>query len=158
MTPRQLDELVSYVAALPRPVEVLPSDPAGRRQAIRGKAVFAEAGCANCHTPDLGDVAGVYSDFRLYDLTAKDTASYAVVKTPARLPADHPKADEWKTPPLWGVADSAPYFHDGGSATLEHAIQRHDNHAKNSRQKYRKLPDADRLALLAFLGTLRAPQ
>ena len=32
------------------------------------------------------------------------------------------RSSEWRTPPLWGVADSAPYLHDGRAATLEAAI------------------------------------
>ena len=64
---------------------------------------------------------------------------------------------EWKTPPLWGVADSAPYFHDGGSATLEHAILRHGGDAKTVTAAYKTLPPADQAALVAFLRTLKAP-
>jgi len=33
------------------------------------------------------------------------------------LPDDVARPDEWRTPPLWGVADSAPYLHDGRAAT-----------------------------------------
>lgn len=158
MTARQLDQLVSYVAALPRPIEVLPEDPDKRAAAMRGKTAFAEAGCADCHTPNLGGVEGVYSDFRLYDLEDRKNTSYTIVKLPAEPPSDHPKAGEWKTPPLWGVADSAPYFHDGASTTLTDAIRRHKGSAKISRAKYMKLPAADQQAILAFLGTLRAPR
>ncbi|MGL6096865.1 MAG: di-heme oxidoredictase family protein, partial [Fimbriiglobus sp.] len=63
----------------------------------------------------------------------------------------------WKTPALWGVADSAPYFHDGGSATLEDAIVRHRGEAKGVTAAYQKLPPADKAALVAFLKTLKAP-
>jgi CxxC motif-containing protein (DUF1111 family) len=156
---KQLDALVSYVAALPRPVEIPPDDPAQREEAIRGKSVFGEVGCADCHTPDLGDVQGIYSDFRLYELEPqRSSADYTVVHSPALLPADHPKATEWKTPPLWGVADSAPYFHDGASPTLHDAILRHHGSAKESRRQFNRLSSSDRQALLAFLGTLKAPR
>jgi CxxC motif-containing protein (DUF1111 family) len=158
MTARQLDELVSYVAELPRPVEILPLDAPKREQAIHGKGVFAKVGCADCHTPDLGDATGIYSDFRLYEIEPeKQDPGYAVVRSPVELPGGHPRAGEWKTPPLWGVADSAPYFHDGASPTLQHAIQRHGGSAKQSLKKFKKLPPGDREALMAFLGTLRAP-
>ncbi|MCA9158050.1 MAG: hypothetical protein KDA72_06970 [Planctomycetales bacterium] len=30
---------------------------------------------------------------------------------------------EWKTPPLWGGADSAPYLHDGRAETLFGTLQ-----------------------------------
>jgi CxxC motif-containing protein (DUF1111 family) len=157
MNGKQLDALTSYVAALPRPAEILPGDPTRRQEAISGKLLFAQVGCADCHTPNLGDVEGVYSDFRLYEIEPDRSASYSVVSSPAVLSANHPKASEWKTPPLWGVADSAPYFHDGASLTLTDAILRHNGSAKKSREQFKKLPASDRQALMAFLGTLRAP-
>ena len=72
-------------------------------------------------------------------------------------PPSHPKPSEWKTPPLWGVADSAPYFHDGASPTLHDAIMRHDATARRSKESYKKLLRPKRDALIAFLHTLRAP-
>jgi len=73
------------------------------------------------------------------------------------LPEDYPLPEEWKTPPLWGVADSAPYFHDGGSSTLEAAVLRHRGDAEAVTAAYRQLPGEDRSALIAFLRTLKAP-
>src|SRR5947207_1264795 len=51
----QFKALVAFVDTLPKPVEVLPDDPAGRAAAMHGKEVFAKVGCAVCHTPDLGE-------------------------------------------------------------------------------------------------------
>jgi len=65
---------------------------------------------------------------------------------------------EWRTPPLWGVADSAPYLHDGRAVDLKSAILLHDGQARNIRKRFEKLPARDQDALLEFLGTLRAPQ
>jgi cytochrome c peroxidase len=64
---------------------------------------------------------------------------------------------EWRTPPLWGVADSAPYMHDGRADTLLEAITMHDGEAAGTRDRFLHLPLADRLALIAFLKTLVAP-
>ena len=65
--------------------------------------------------------------------------------------------NEWRTPPLWGVADSAPYFHDGGSATLQDAILRHRGQAKSVLERYTKLSACEQKALtgLQDLMTLR---
>src|SRR5262249_21327613 len=73
------------------------------------------------------------------------------------FPDDHPTAVEWKTPPLWGVADSAPYFHDGHSATLEAAIRRHAGQADGVTKAFCNLSRADQEAMVAFLKTLKAP-
>jgi CxxC motif-containing protein (DUF1111 family) len=56
------------------------------------------------------------------------------------------------------VADSAPYFHDGGSPTLEHAILRHRGDASKVTTTYQALPPSDREAVVVFLRTLKAPR
>ena len=64
---------------------------------------------------------------------------------------------EWRTPPLWGVADSAPYMHDGRAETLLEAISMHDGEGAGTRDRFLQLSVADRNALIAFLKTLVAP-
>src|SRR5262249_4154045 len=79
-----------------------------------------------------------------------------VLKLPGR--PDHlQRPEEWKTPALWGVADSAPYFHDGASPTLDSAITRHRGDAKNVTARYEELGSTGKSALIAFLKTLKAP-
>jgi CxxC motif-containing protein (DUF1111 family) len=65
---------------------------------------------------------------------------------------------EWRTPPLWGLADSAPYLHDGRAATVVEAIALHGGEADASTKKFFAASAADRLAVLEFLKCLRAPQ
>jgi CxxC motif-containing protein (DUF1111 family) len=155
---KQFRALVGFCDTLPRPVEILPEDPRGRDQAERGKVVFAQIGCADCHTPDLGGVSGVYSDFLLHRVVVdgKRTSGYSE-EPPVPLPDDYPQPDEWKTPPLWGVADSAPYFHDGASPTLEVAIRRHKRDAESVTHAFETLDSGDRAAIIGFLKTLKAP-
>ncbi|MEZ6057723.1 MAG: di-heme oxidoredictase family protein [Planctomycetaceae bacterium] len=74
------------------------------------------------------------------------------------FPDDFPRPEEWKTPPLWGVADTAPYMHDGSASTLEQAILAHKGEARKVTKNYQEeIPQADRDALLTFLRTLRTP-
>ena len=108
----------------------------------------------------MGDIHGVYSDFRLYeieDLTPESREYYDTDNLEVPLPHHHPKLAEWKTPPLWGVASSAPYLHDGRAANLEEAIRYHGGEASASRSAFAKLRPADRAALIGFLKTLVAP-
>ncbi|WP_372725665.1 di-heme oxidoredictase family protein [Novipirellula sp.] len=65
---------------------------------------------------------------------------------------------EWRTPPLWGVADSAPYLHDGRAETLEEAVLWHGGEAAAARNRFYDLSRADKDRVLAFLSSLRAPQ
>lgn len=64
---------------------------------------------------------------------------------------------EWKTPPLWGVADSAPYLHDGRAETLVDAIQWHGGEAAPSKRNYLRLNDGQQRLLIVFLNSLKAP-
>lgn len=158
---RQFRALVAFVESLPRPEQVLPESLKELNQVRHGEALFKSVGCADCHTPDIGGVAGVYSDFMLHRVDNPDHPSspgYGDGEPDVPLPTHHPLADEWKTPPLWGVADSAPYFHDGRYATLELAIQAHHGQARHVTKKYMALPQVERSAVVDFLKTLRAPQ
>jgi CxxC motif-containing protein (DUF1111 family) len=153
----QFRALVAFVDTLPRPIEAMPDLHDESQKAERGKALFREVGCAACHTPDVGGVAGIYTDFALHRLDDRSTTSGYRETPPVPMPHDAPLPEEWKTPALWGVADSAPYFHDGGSPTLEAAVLRHHGDAETVTATYRRLAPDDRSAILAFLGTLRTP-
>jgi CxxC motif-containing protein (DUF1111 family) len=162
LTLHQCNQITAFVASLPRPVERLPADPALRDSAVAGKTLFSNTGCADCHTPNLGSVEGLYSDLLLHkmgqDLSGAGSTYYG---TPRQLQnvasAETPGPDEWRTPPLWGVADSAPYLHDGRAKTLEDAIRFHGGQAARSKNNFRNLSPEDQGHLLTFLGTLRAP-
>ena len=65
---------------------------------------------------------------------------------------------EWRTPPLWGVRDSAPYMHDGRAETLLESIAMHDGEAAGTRDRFLNLSYSDREAMLAFLNSLVAPE
>jgi CxxC motif-containing protein (DUF1111 family) len=64
---------------------------------------------------------------------------------------------EWKTPPLWGVRDSYPYFHDGRAPTLRDAIQMHGGEAQRSADEFRELKAEQQEAVVTFLESLVAP-
>lgn len=64
---------------------------------------------------------------------------------------------EWKTPPLWGMRDSAPYLHDGRAATIEEAVGWHGGEALLSAKRFANMPQADRADVLTFFMTLAAP-
>lgn len=156
----QFRALVAFVDTLPRPVAITPETSVLRELTTHGEQVFNEIGCALCHTPSMGGVEGIYSDFLLHRLDdrSKGGRGYSSVEVPpVPLPHEYPLPEEWKTPPLWGVADSAPYFHDGGSPTLESAILRHFGDAESVTARFRARSAGDREALIAFLRSLKAP-
>jgi CxxC motif-containing protein (DUF1111 family) len=160
LTQKQCDQLTAFVASLPQPVERRPTDPGRQASARRGKELFKLAGCAECHTPDLGSVSGIYSDLLLHRMGRELEASgssYGSAAPPPRTPDSGPLPEEWRTPPLWGVAESAPYLHDGRAATLEEAIRLHAGQGARSALYFTRLAQARQDDLIAFLKTLRAP-
>ena len=59
------------------------------------------------------------------------------------------------TEPLWGVATTAPYGHDGRSVTLEQVILRHGGEAQFARDSFAGLDRSNKLFVLDFLNTLQ---
>jgi CxxC motif-containing protein (DUF1111 family) len=160
LTLRQCDELTAFCASLSRPEQRLPDDvtPA---QASAGKALFSKTGCADCHTPKLGNVDGLYSDLLLHSMGQDLVGGGSYGERPAPQqpgsPEEGPSPSEWRTPPLWGVSDSAPYLHDGRAATLPDAIKMHGGQGKQAAVNFEKLSQEHKEQLIAFLRTLRAP-
>jgi CxxC motif-containing protein (DUF1111 family) len=59
-----------------------------------------------------------------------------------------------RTAPLWGLRVRSRLMHDGNSAQLQDAIQRHRGEAAKVTDKFLKLKPADQKAVLAFLQSL----
>jgi CxxC motif-containing protein (DUF1111 family) len=156
--------MIRYVANLPAPVV----HPVGAAE--WGLGIFEAIGCATCHTPSMGGVSGLYSDLLLHDLGDRFRAfgggygggKSEIVDNSSRskdvsTPSGEAGPTEWRTTPLWGVADSAPYLHDGRASTLHEAIILHGGEAEQTSKRYTSLSLGDRQALLAFLHSQVAP-
>jgi CxxC motif-containing protein (DUF1111 family) len=162
LSDQQCAQLTEFIASLPQPVERLPENSKKRERAIEGKKLFSSIGCANCHLPDVGDVKGLYSDLLLHRMgqDLEGGGSYDDPPLPAKQfePGTAPAPGEWRTPPLWGVASSAPYMHDGRASTLQQAIKLHDGQAQRAKHRFESLDAEDQDRLIAFLETLQAPE
>ncbi|MCI0456520.1 MAG: c-type cytochrome [Gemmataceae bacterium] len=161
LTTEQCQQMTAFIAGLVRPTQKLPDDSAARTRVQEGERLFHKVGCADCHTPDLGSVAGLYSDLLLHRMGAELIGGSAYYGDPTPV-ANGPSSsgllpDEWRTPPLWGVADSAPYLHDGRAKTLAEAIQLHRGQAEQSAARFSRLPSSDQARVIEFLKSLRAP-
>jgi CxxC motif-containing protein (DUF1111 family) len=160
LSAEQCEQMTAFIASLPRPIEKTPADARGRQRIDRGRQFFHATGCADCHVPNMGSLEGVYSDLLLHRMgnDLNGGGSY-FSPSPGSLPSPgaEPLPDEWRTPPLWGVADSAPYLHDGRSPTLEDAILKHGGQAKESAARFQNLSAAHQEDMIHFLKSLRAP-
>jgi CxxC motif-containing protein (DUF1111 family) len=169
---QQCDELVAFVASLAPPQERQPLTRKEKDLWAAGAQMFSRVGCAECHLPKLGDVAGIYTDLLLHDMGPEladpaganprvrvllaGTISGAYYGGSQNVFVDNlPETKrQWRTPPLWGVANSAPYLHDGRAATLDDAIRNHGGEAASARKKYESLTSENRGRLLAFLQSV----
>ena len=164
------DKLIAFVAALPRPQRKNPvGDARMTANLSNGESVFHSIGCAECHVPDLGIVNDVFTDLLLHDMgpTLSDPVAAPQVEFAGSAygggprdifePLPSNRTQEWKTPPLWGCADSGPYLHDGRAATLHEAIMLHAGEAEYSRRRYMDIDAGSRSRVLAFLSTLHGP-
>jgi mono/diheme cytochrome c family protein len=158
MTEADLAALTAFVAALPAPKQFI--GPSQRADVAAGRQLFESVRCNECHTPTLGGV-DLYSDLLLHSIGTLNSGTYGIGFSPADLTKSRAKPaqpGEFRTPPLWGVADSSPYLHDGSAATLEEAVVRHGHQAGPSRDLYLKLPPEERRRMITFLESLRAPE
>jgi len=63
-------------------------------------------------------------------------------------------AQVFLTRPLWGLAESAPYLHDGRAPTVHEAIVLHGGEATPARDAYLALDEGGRAAVRVFLASL----
>ncbi len=111
---------------------------------LQGSQLFEQIGCATCHTPVLDGVE-LYSNLLLHDVQPDDFVGITQGQATEGL---------YRTAPLRGLRDTAPYFHDGRSDTIEQAVRRHDGEARTVREAFEALTPAEQAALLAFLESL----
>jgi len=72
--------------------------------------------------------------------------------------ADEEENYMFTTARLWGVADTAPYLHDGRATTLYQAIWFHDGEAGPARDWFLGLSPWEQGLILFFLKSLRTPE
>jgi CxxC motif-containing protein (DUF1111 family) len=162
LTGEQCDTLTRFVASLPKPGVRKADSPEHASAIERGRELFASVGCAVCHRPKLGDVDGIYSDLLLHDMghELSDSGSYTVLEIASKDKSKQPRAAnerEWRTPPLWGLHDSAPYLHDGRAKTVANAVALHGGEGLTAAQAYQRLSAKEREQVELFLQTLVAP-
>jgi hypothetical protein len=166
-----------YLATLEAPVILPPRDPGLLDRWANGSRLFDAVGCAACHTRELP------LQNRVWKETSDTTAGEVRVllfedgdqphgSPQVKLFSDLKRHDmgpsladphdgEEKLPrgvfltrPLWGLAETAPYLHDGRAATLEDAVLAHGGEGRPARDAYAALGKGERADLQIFLLSL----
>ena len=135
------------------------SDP----QAQLGAAMFAKAGCGNCHVSVMktGNLPGrpevsnqtiaPFTDLLLHDM-GKELAD--------NRPDFLATGNEWRTAPLWGLSlqqtvnGHTNLLHDGRARNVLEAIMWHGGEAGSSRKIVTEMSTKEREALLTFLNSI----
>ncbi|MFB6374679.1 MAG: di-heme oxidoredictase family protein [Bradymonadaceae bacterium] len=148
--------LVSWSMLLAAPEPDEPTE-----QTKRGETLFKSVGCADCHVPALEGPRGLvkaYTDLLIHDMGEKLADG---------IRQGQATGSEFRTQPLWGIAATEPYLHDGRADNLREAIlsaqtiaeqagaiRWHGGEGKQARTNYEELTDQKRKDLLAFLRSL----
>jgi hypothetical protein len=183
VTVGELSAMNVYNAMLEKPRKLQ-----ARGKARRGERLFSEIGCAECHVPamqthttHLGmrypEIASnpdehVYMRLNLagrptyfernhqHGITVRMFADLKIHNMGPDLAEFNGDAN-FTTARLWGVADSAPYLHDGRALTLTDAILIHGgtgSDAKPAVDNFKGLSEGGQHAVVAFLKTLKSPK
>jgi len=140
----EIDDMAFFIGQLPAPQRKGSTDP----RVVTGEQVFTAVGCAKCHTPQLQGLSGpvpLFSNLLLHNVMPTDFRGMVEPGAPSGF---------FRTPPLWGIADTAPYMHDGRAEDLLGAILAHDGEAAAVRDAFQARPAADQEALILFLEDL----
>jgi len=140
--------LVEFLRSLPAP---LPRVPVGQEALVaRGEQVFAEVGCADCHTlahtlPD-GTVIRPLSDYLVHNMGRGLNDGIGLCGA---------RVEEWRTAPLWSNVQPDRPFHDGrgNGAVFEDAMRLHGGEAARSVNNLFRVYGTDGPALRAFVAS-----
>lgn len=116
----------------------------------------AEARPRLAANPDGTVDVPLFSDLKRHNM-GEDLADRVAQDT--EMPSLQVQRRLFLTRPLWGVADTGPWLHDGRATTLDEAIRMHAGEgsaANDAVAAYAALSDTERLAIREFLRSLRA--
>jgi cytochrome c peroxidase len=130
----------------------------------RGLDVFMSKGmCTICHAPPYFSTSFTIDGGTFFNVGIGTDKPEAEVDIGRMKVSNDPK--DWaafKPPSLRNISRSAPYFHDGSAATLEDAVAVMAGGGKKNKNLTqlmadRKLTDAEKADLIAFLKALDCP-
>ena len=141
---RDFEDLKMFMRKLAPPARKGSTAP----EVAAGELLFDQVGCATCHIPSLMGPSGpvnLYSNLLLHNVMPPGFRG---------MSEDGAGVGMYRTSPLWGISDTAPYMHDGRAEDLDAAIRAHFSEAENARVSYEGLTPTEQAELIAFLEDL----
>ena len=173
-----------FQASLFIPSEVRSFDPRVRAAVSDGRDTFSKIGCSDCHTPSMtlndpvytvtapdsdeeisldltrdsfyprlrrrfdgSAEVRLYSDLKRHDMGAELRESVEEVERESH--------QHYLTMPLWGVANTGPWMHDGRATTMTEAILLHGGEAQVSRDNFANMDHDGQSEVVEFLKSLQ---
>tara|TARA_B100000959_G_scaffold191348_1_gene200047 strand:+ start:13747 stop:14928 length:1182 start_codon:yes stop_codon:yes gene_type:complete len=147
--------LSAYIGFLAQPPRRTLDSPEDQAASEEGRQIFANIGCATCHTPTLvtGNHQSAalnrkrfrnYSDLLLHDMGPE----LASICAPGASPS------EWRTTRLVGLYLRSEFLHDGRARSVRDAILMHGGEAESARYRFQDLNPELQQSVLLFLRTL----
>ncbi|HRI69311.1 MAG TPA: di-heme oxidoredictase family protein [Polyangium sp.] len=179
-----LTAAAAYMTQLEVPVILPPYDAGLRQRWAHGQELFTTVGCADCHREQLildififrdypDTTGGPPVEFNIIAQGEKPRGNYNIrlfsdLKRHDMGPELADAHDEpgsniprsvFLTRPLWGLAESAPYMHDGRATTIPDAILAHGGDAQKARDAFVDLdPEAQKDLHVFLLSLTREPR
>ena len=154
----QIQAMTVYLQLLAVPARRTPEDPA----VMYGGTLFSQIGCNACHVDTIttgnshpikrlrNQTIHPYSDLLLHDMGLELTGR----------PDGEATAQEWRTPPLWGLGlmkksnHHTVFLHDQRARSVQEAILWHGGQGALAKSRFMALNKAKRAALLKFLESI----
>ncbi|HEX6133967.1 MAG TPA: di-heme oxidoredictase family protein [Longimicrobiales bacterium] len=147
--------LTDFVRFLAPTAPAAPRSPAQTDSVARGRRLFENVGCTQCHTPTMQTgshavpalsrrTVQLYSDLLLHDLGPGLANVCAFDADPTEL----------RTAMLMGLQHRSFYLHDGRAIDLRDAILAHGGEARAIRDRFARLPWLQQEYVLIFLRSL----
>lgn len=157
------NKLLSLVVSFNRLLAVPPNRYQGSKKVAKGRTIFNNIGCAQCHTPSYTTDKS-YPDKALANQTIWPYTNLALHDMGPLL-ADgviegKANGQEWRTPPLWGIGlqkeitKKPRFLHDGRAQSIEEAILWHGGESTTSQQRFKQLNKQNRQATLRFVNSI----
>lgn len=132
-----------------RPGTATPNDVAG---SIRIPLPAGGRGSGVERSPDGSLLVWAYSDLKRHTICDADEPFYCN----EQRRQDNVSTDQFLTAKLWDLAESGPYGHRGDCDTVSEAIVHHGGEAAESRRRFERLSESDKIRLVRFLLSLGA--